>query len=85
MLWRWLNLAYERGLIQRSGTGVSGKPFRYCRAEKLALWQAKAGEPSDTAEVDAWIKQWQDKYPPRPEWKEADVRDVRANDLERDG
>jgi hypothetical protein len=37
-LWRWLNEAVQRGLLQYTGAGRRADPFRYFLAEKMAHW-----------------------------------------------
>jgi len=67
-LWRWLNQAHQRGLIQRSGVGTRVEPFRYFLTDKRALWQAKPAASDDMAQLDAWLDDWAKKYPAPPEW-----------------
>ncbi len=37
---KWLDEAFDRGLIQREGSGRRSEPFRYFLPEKMAKWQA---------------------------------------------
>jgi hypothetical protein len=39
-LWRWLDRAWERGLIQRDGAGRCHSPFRYWLPGKMEQWLA---------------------------------------------
>jgi hypothetical protein len=39
-LWRWLNAAGDRGLVQRDGRGRKGEPFRYWLPGKIEEWLA---------------------------------------------
>lgn len=41
-LWRWLDQAHQRGLIQCTGSGRRNDPHRYFLADKVALWE---GDP----------------------------------------
>jgi len=37
-LWRYLDQAFDRGLIRRTGTGRKSDPYRYFLAEKMKEW-----------------------------------------------
>ncbi|MBI3824111.1 MAG: AAA family ATPase [Planctomycetes bacterium] len=66
-LYLWLNNALDRDLVQRVGKGTRMDPFRYFLPGMPTRWNAPPEKPTTTPNVDAWIKEWDKKYPTPPE------------------